>query len=141
MEELLLLKNPEISPTDEVIEKNLGKVYPVYQEIIGNITVGPYNLVPEWRYYNDGKAWLCKVVHKKKTIFWLSLWDKSVHTAFYFTEKTSAGIYDLPIAEEIKTDFKNMKRSGKFMPLILMIDSKEQVRDFLEIVKYKVSLK
>ncbi|PKP08994.1 MAG: hypothetical protein CVU09_13085 [Bacteroidetes bacterium HGW-Bacteroidetes-4] len=37
----------------------------------------------QWRYYNDGKAWLCKVSYKKKTVFWLSVWEAYFKVAFY----------------------------------------------------------
>ena len=30
----------------------------------------------EWRYDNDGNAWLGKVVRKKKTVCWVSVWDR-----------------------------------------------------------------
>ena len=52
----------------------------------------------EWRYYNDGKAWLCKVVNKKKTVFWLSIWEHYFKTSFYFTEKHLESIDALNIA-------------------------------------------
>ena len=35
---------------------------------VKTITNNEYALTLEWRYYNDGKAWLGKVVHKKKII-------------------------------------------------------------------------
>lgn len=39
------------------------------------VTKPPFQLSPEWRYYNDGKSWLCKMLSKKKNLFWLSIWE------------------------------------------------------------------
>lgn len=65
----ILLQNPEIHPSDKVLEESLGKpVYSIYKEFRQIITNDEYSLSMEWRYYNDGKAWLNKITYKKKTI-------------------------------------------------------------------------
>lgn len=88
MEEKILLRDPDVEPTDKVIEDSLGKdAYEIYKTLIEVIT-GKYKLAYEWRFYKDGNAWLCKVTNKKKTVFWLSLWEIFIKTGFYFTEKT-----------------------------------------------------
>jgi len=65
--ELPFLKDPEIYPSDDVLKNVLGTSYPAFEELTGKIKDTEYALEPEWRYYKDGKAWLCKVCHKKKT--------------------------------------------------------------------------
>jgi hypothetical protein len=139
--QIMLLREAEIKPTEKVLENSLGKdVLIVYRELL-KIVTNEFDLEHEWRFYKDGKAWLCKVVHKKKTIFWLSIWEKFIKTSFYFTEKTRSGIFDLPISGEIKEKFDNVESVGKLVPLIFDIEQKEQLNDFREIVKYKKSLK
>lgn len=95
----------------------------------------------EWNYYKDGKSWLCKGSHKKKTIFWLSVWDKFFQISFFFTEKTGVGIADLDIADSLKKDFAQAKNKGKLIPLILRVSDKKQVGDVLKIAEYKKGLK
>ena len=122
----LLLKDQNVYPDKEVLEKALGNSYQAYEELLKAVTAAEYGLVPEWRYYNDGKAWLCKVCHKKKTVFWLSVRDKSFRTAFYFTEKTGSGIALLDIDADIKKDFAGSKLTGKLIPLVIEIRSRKQ---------------
>lgn len=136
-----LLKDSAISPTKKVLENVLGKSYPVYEELINTIENKDYSLMPQWNYYNDGKAWLCKVQFKKKTVFWLSVWDKYFKMGFYFTEKNCKGIFDLDIDDSIKKEFKENKAIGKLLPLGLRIDKKAQLKDALKIIEYKKSLK
>jgi hypothetical protein len=136
-----ILNDPEIFPAGEVLKNALGKCYPVFELLVNKLTREPFGLVPEWRYYKDGHAWLCKVVHQKKTIFWLSVWEGYFKTTFYFTEKTGAGIAGLDIMDEIKDTFSQNKHIGKLIPLTLSMRASEQIDDLLRIVGYKMSLK
>jgi hypothetical protein len=136
-----LLNDKEVLPTKEVLENVLGESYLAYSELIETITNTKYGLVTEWNYYKDGKAWLCKVCFKKKTVFWLSVWDKYFKIGFYFTEKNCAGVAALEIEEKIKEDFNNSKHIGKLIPLGITMNRKEQIIDVLKIIEYKKNLK
>ena len=139
--QIMLLREAEVEPTNKVLGKALGKeLFKVYRELLKSISA-EFGLEHEWRFYKDGKAWLLKATSKKKTIFWLSAWEKFIKTSFYFTEKTCLGIFDLPISGEIKEKFEKAKLVGKLIPLILNIERKEQLNDFREIVQYKKGLK
>ncbi len=137
----MLLKDQSVPPTDETIENGLRETYPVYKEFIGLISGPDFGLVPEWNYYKDGKAWLCKVVYKKKTVFWLSVWGNCFKIVFYFTEKHCQGISDLVIDNKIKDDFINHKPIGKLLPLIIYIAKKEQIEDAVKVIRFKKALK
>lgn len=142
MTENILLRDSKVNPTNEILENALGKdIFQVYEELIKIITDIEFELKPEWNFYKDGKAWLCKVTYKKKTVFWLSIWEKYIKTGFYFTEKTRSGILSLQISEKIIKDFEETKTVGKLFPLVLNIDKERQLEDLKEIIKYKKSLK
>lgn len=177
--ETQLLRDENVFPTQEVLQKALGKRYAVYKELIDTITGDNYDLTLEWRFYKDGKAWLGKVEYTKpkkhifstktgetrndatisrvnstngssnkspsstgkKTIFWLSIWEGFFKIGFYFTEKTRGGVMDLDIDKEIKTSFADAEAVGKLILLSLNIDKKRQIRNVMEIIKYKKTLK
>jgi hypothetical protein len=137
----ILLKDPNLKPDKKVLEKALGGSYKAYEELMNLISAPDYSLQPEWRYYNDGKAWLCKVIHRKKTIFWLSAWEGGYfRTVFYFTEKTGAGVESLDIDESIKKSFKAHKPVGKLLPLAVEVTSGKQLPGLLKIISYKMKL-
>jgi len=136
MEELLL-KEQEIYPSEEVLKNVLGQVYVVWAEFETQVIQGEFSLTLDWNYYKDQKSGLCKVCHKKKTIFWLSVWEVFFKTTFYFTEKHLEGIADLEITEQIKEDFCRTKPVGKLLPMLISIDKQEQLPDLLKIVKFK----
>lgn len=137
----MLLRDSQIEPNENVLENTLGKdLFEVYKNLL-QIISDEFGFEYEWRFYKDGKAWLFKAVYKKKTIFWLSIWESFIKTSFYFTEKTRSGITDLQINETVKSDFANTDATGKLIPLILNIDRKEQLNDFHKIANYKKNLK
>jgi len=134
----ILLRDPGTEPGYDVLEAALGKqLLGVYTGLTAIIQTAGLSL--EWRYYKDGKAWLCKVVHKKQTVFWLSAWEGFIRTSFYFTEKTRSGVLDLEIAESVKRSFEDTKAVGKLLPLIYDLDREAQLEDLQAIIRYKKS--
>lgn len=131
-----ILNDPAIEPTPDVLKSTLGKNYDNYIELLSIIE--KLGLSVEWRYYNDGKSWLCKVLHKKKTAFWLSVWEDCFKTTFYFTEKNLESIDELPINQSIKTDFYAHKAVGKLLPMIIAISDSSILPDVETIIKYKI---
>ena len=136
-----LLREQEIIPTEEVLKNVLGESYSAFEELINTITTPEFGLIPEWNYYKDGKSWLCKVCYKKKTVFWLSAWDKFFKITFFFTEKHLEGIASLDIEENIKDDFGKVKPVGRLLPLLISINKTEQLSDALKIIEFKKRLK
>jgi Protein of unknown function (DUF3788) len=137
----LQLTDETTFPGNQVLENVLGDSYPVYQNLLTRITGEDFQLVPEWHYYKDGKAWLCKVSHKKKTVFWLSVWNKFFKITFYFTAKHFAGIEALGIKESIKIDFLLAKPVGKLCPLTILMKKQDQVTDVLALSTFKLGAK
>ena len=88
-----LLRNPDIEPSSDVIAKALGESNNAYERFIHELVNHDIHL--EWRYYNDGKAWLAKGLFKWTgirggqnvvTVFWLSIWDGFFKVTFYVPE-------------------------------------------------------
>ncbi len=141
MSATMQLRDATIYPTDEILMNVLGDAYELYSLFIETISIDPLYLSVEWRYYNDGKAWLAKVQSKRKTILWLSVWDGFFKTTFYFTEKNIEAISGLSVSEVIKGEFCKAKPIGRLIPLILEVRDIDQMDDLLTLVWFKKSLK
>ena len=137
--QLLRVENP--FPDAGVLKENLGEIYDVYARFVSVIIAEPYSLQPEWNYYKDGKAWLCKITFRKKTVIWLSVWEDCFKVTFFFTEKSKSGIEELKINPSIKESFLRSKNIGKLIPLGIAIRDKSQVDDVLKIIEFKKSIK
>ena len=139
--ETQLLREQEMFPSKEVLKEVLGKVYDVLEELETRITKSDIALTLDWHYYNDGKSWLGKVCHKKKTVFWLSVWEGCFKTTFFFLDGHLEGIAALDISEQIKEDFLRTKNVGKLLPMIFAIDRQEQLADLLKVIEFKKKAK
>ncbi|NLT02306.1 MAG: DUF3788 family protein [Bacteroidales bacterium] len=135
------LSDPTIFPTDDVLAASLGDTpFETLSSLFDTITAQPLGLTIEWRYYNDGKSWLCKAVFKTKTVFWLSVWPGYFKTSFYFTEKHLEALADLPIAETHKTSLASAAPIGRLIPLTLDVSDGNQLDDLLTLITFKKSL-
>jgi len=139
--EVQLLRDPGIFPSKEVLKDVLGDVYPALEALEARVTQSDFALTLDWHYYNDGKSWLGKVCHKKKTVFWLSVWEDCIKTTFFFLERHLEGIAALDISEQIKEDFCRTKSVGKLLPMLITIDRQEQLTDLLKVIEFKKKAK
>ena len=132
-----LLTDPLVNPDEAVLESALGKKYAVYRDFTAML--GEQNLVPEWHYYKDTKSWLGKVLHKKKNLCWLSVWNTGLRMTFYFPEKALEGFYRLAINDAVKQSARETKRVGKSQPVLLLLSSKNMLKEALAILRYKMT--
>jgi len=134
-----LLRDPDIDPSSEVLILALGESYGAYVAFSRKLPA--FNIELTWQYYHDGKSWLAKGTHKKKTVFWLSVWEGLFRVTLFFTEKTRADAQALPISDRLKTSLAKEKARGKLVPLIVDIPSAAALDDVYHLIAYKQSLK
>lgn len=135
----LELKDESVFPDEHVLKAVLGKSYDAYCELLTIYDENAMNY--EWRYYRDGKAWLCKVQFKKRTIVWMSAWKGFMKAAIYIPEKHSDEIYTLEISEGTKERIRETKNVGKSKPCIFEIRNKKVPKDFKKVMQFKLALK
>lgn len=134
-----LLNNPAELPTDAVLKNVLGSANEAYDELMRRLAL--MELEPIWNFYKDGGSWLCKVQYKKKTIFWLSIWENYFRIGFYFTEKTMSGIAELNIEPALVQQLASAAPIGKLIPLDFRIQTTAQLDDLITVAAYKKTLK
>lgn len=137
----VLLNTEAVPPDEAVLRIALRKAYPVFVKFTETIANEDYGIAGRWNYYKDGKAWLFKASWKKKTVFWLSVWDGYFKVGFYFNEKNSDGIAGLPIDPMLKESFTKESPIGKLRPLSVRVDHPEQLDDLLSLIRYKQNCK
>jgi hypothetical protein len=128
-------------PTEEIIFAHLGKTKDIWIPFFEYLHENHPDIIPEWRYYNDGKSWLMKNTWKKKTIFWLSVQKGFFRTTFYFTDRTAKAIADSTIPAEMKKQFKDGKHYGKIRGLTVVFKHKKDIETAKTILAIKLSMK
>jgi hypothetical protein len=135
-----ILADSSLYPDKRVLAEALGEEnYSLFVKFAEQMET--LNLTLEWRYYNDGKEWLCKILNKKKNLGWLSIWENSFRVTVFLTAKTINGFHALAISDEIKTYAKEAKPTGKLIPTITTINTESVIDDMLKILEYKKQLK
>lgn len=143
-----LLRDANIEPTIEIIADALGTTNTVYLKFIEELKEYSISFM-NWRYYNDGKAWLTKGeykwttargTHKVKPIFWLSIWEGAFRVSFNFAEKTREKLLSLPISETAKEIINNTESNGKtmkFLSVIFDITDDRQLNDVYLLAQFR----
>ena len=143
-----LLRDPNIEPTIEVLAEGLGAAYEPYFAFINEL--GEYGItLMDWRFYNDGKAWLTKGEYKwttprgakkVKPIFWLSIWEGFFRITFFFSTSVQTELQELPIGKETRELIINAKPMGKtmrYIPVIIDIKTSQQLNDVYHIAQFR----
>ena len=145
-----LLRNPDIEPTSDAIAKALGDSNKAYVKFINGLASHDIHL--EWRYYNDGKAWLAKGLFKwtgvrggqnEKTVFWLSIWDGFFKVTIYVPEKARADVLSLPLDNEVKRMIAASQQMGKlqYFPIVFDLRSDEMFKAVFLLADFRKSIK
>jgi len=150
MKEQQLLRDANIEPTSEVIAEGLDAASSAYVQFIGELK--NHDIQVEWRYYNDGKAWLGKGLYrwtttrgtqKEVTAFWLSIWAGFFRISLFIPEKVREDALNLPLGDEAKQMVESAKQMGKlkFFPVVFDVRSDELFEDIFVLADFRKTIK
>jgi hypothetical protein len=133
------LRDESIYPNEEVLSSILQDSFQTYLSLLDLFK--KYDMSYEWRYYRDGKAWLCKVQKKKRTIIWMSAWKGFMQATIYFPERYIDQVYQLDISDDLKEKINSTKNVGKSKPCTFEIKDKNIFKDFEKVMNLKIKCK
>lgn len=136
-----MFSDKDIKPSDELIFKILKDKKVLWLDIMGFMNDSFPSSSGDWNYYNDGKQWLFKMVLKKKTIFWASLFEDSFRVTFYFGDKALPLIEESSLPEQTKDDFKNGKKYGAIRGVTIKANNKTDVEHIKNLIVIKGKMK
>ncbi len=125
-------------PDDEVLRGVLGDAFGAYGALLG--LYEKHGMEYGWRYYRDGKAWLCKVQKKKKTVVWMSAWKGFMQAAVYFPERNIDEVLSLDLRETIKDRIRSTKNTGKSRPCIFEVRDEAVLGDLEKVMRFKMAV-
>ena len=137
----IILSDKNQFPTEEIIFSHIGKYKAIWESVFNYIHINHPDFTEQWRYYNDGKSWLMKVIKKTNTIFWLSIIPETFTITFYFGDKAEQSIMKSTISDALKDQFKDGKRYGKIRGLTLIMNKKQNIEFLKELISIKLKIK
>lgn len=135
----LELKDERVYPDDAVLRKVLGRSFAAYQALLELFSAN--DMSHEWRYYRDGKAWLCKVQKKKKTIIWMSARTGFVKAGIYVPERYLDDLLKLEIDKDTRERITSSETIMKSRPCVFDVKNKKVLKDLELVMKFKIGLK
>lgn len=137
----IVFSDKDRKPNDGLILSIIGDNVKWWKEIVAYLNENYKGSSGDWNFYNDGKQWVFKMTHKKKTIFWANLLKESYRITFYFGDKAEPVIDGSDIPQSLKDSFKNGKRYGKIRAITLPLKSAEDVEAGKKLIQIKTKLK
>ena len=150
MEEKQLLRDVNLEPTGEIIAAGLGPAQDAYAEFSEKLK--NHDIELNWRYYNDGKAWLGKGLYKwttqrgtqkETTAFWLSVWEGFFKVSIFIPEKCRSEVLSISLSGEVKRMIEDARQMGKlkFFPLVFDVYSNELFDEIFALIDFRKALK
>lgn len=132
------LRDPSVCPDAPVLKRILGDSYGAYEALLK--LYADMGVECTWRYYHDGKAWLCKVQKKKKTIVWMSAWRGYMQATIYIHEKYAEALKGIEVREETQQRNFSVKKVGKSIPCTFEIRGLDVLEDVEKMLRFKIEL-
>jgi len=139
--EPLVLSDPNIQPTEELIFSIIGDNSIYWEQLIEYVYENHFDITEEWRFYNDGKRWLYRALKKKKTLYWIGVIKDTFRVSFWFGDKAEPTIESSNLPESIKGEFRNAKRYAHSRAISIEICSPEDFENVVKLIELKAKIK
>lgn len=127
----LAFKDKDIAPDNGRIAAVLGEQFSLYEELVSRMP----QITISWNYYNDGKAWLGKLLFKKKNLGWVMIYEGFFKVTFYVTEKVVPELEKLKLPDHLISSLH--EHSGKLIPLIIAPEDSQDIDTVLQLIDFK----
>lgn len=130
------LTDPGLPPDEAVLKGVLGDSFYAYGRLL-DLYAGN-GLTREWRYYRDGKAWLCKVQKSGNTVAWMSAWKGFMKATIYLPARRIDAFMASGVAEDVKHRILAAKRVGTSLPCMFEIRDESVLESFADVMRFKI---
>lgn len=145
----LRLRDPEVTPTRELLAQTLGASYAAYETF--QDALPGLEMEQDWQWYTPHKAWFAKGQHfwttprgaqKEKNLYWLHVYEGSFCVAIWFKEKNRAKVLCADVSEKAKQLIDDAATMGKVptFPVVFEVTTDEPLADIFALIECKKRL-
>lgn len=139
--EPIVLTDPNIQPTDELIFSIIGENQIYWENILDYLYDKHTDITEEWRFYNDGKSWLYRALRKKKTIYWIGVQKDTFRVSFWLGEKAEPVIEASSLSETVKEQYRNARRFKIGRCITVVMTAQEDFENAIQLIELKMKTK
>jgi len=136
-----VLTDKSVFPDDALVFSYIGQNRLHWQKLLHAVRDKYPDVQEVWNYYNDGKSWLFRTILKKKTLFWIGVFDGSFRITFYFGDKAESIIEGSDLTGDIKTDFRNGRYYGKIRAITFRVEGPDDIENAILLTDIKAKIK
>ena len=137
----IMFGDKNVRPTEEMIFSFIGENRIFWKEIMDHAAAVAPGSCGTWNFYNDGKRWLYKYVHKKKTLFWIAVLKDTFRITLYFGNKAEPVILASDLSDKVKKEFLSGPRYGNIRAISKTINGRDDVDQIKKAIIIKSKLK
>lgn len=135
------LNDPGEFPGDDALARELGKAKAAWDAFLAMLRQDYPAFAAEWRFYPDGKSWLCKVTLKGKTVCWVSVWKRFFRVAFYLTPRAEPLVRCSGLDESLKEGFLHPAKEARLRPVAVEVCFASSLAAVRELIDIKLKAK
>jgi hypothetical protein len=139
--EPIVLTDPNVQPTEELIFSIIGDNSVYWENLVDYLYDNHFDITEEWRFYNDGKAWLYRALRKKKTVYWAGVIKDTFRISFWFGDKAEPILLASALPETIKEEFRNAKRYAHSRSISIEMHTSEDLQNAIALIELKMKIK
>jgi hypothetical protein len=136
-----VFSDKDVKPTEEMVFTCIGEQKVLWKMLMKHLSDNHKDITWSWNYYNDGKSWLFKAVQKKKTIFWLAVFQSYFRITFYFGEKATSVIESGSLPKDLIEQYKNGPRYGKIRAISVQMKDESDLESVKKLIDLKKAVK
>ena len=125
------------APTPQELKQMLGPAHHSYLELV-KLTA---SLSHEWKDYGQKHGWQCKVVQRKKALFYLFPQPGSLRIAFAVRESERDALLESPLPATVKESLRAAKRYPEGYPLRLTVTGESTFTPVRRVIAALLSLR
>ena len=139
--EPIVLTDPNVQPTDELIFSIIGENSRYWQQLIDYLYDHHADISEQWRYYNDGKSWLYRILQKKKTIYWIAVQKDTFRVSVFIPEKAEKLVEESDLSEIIKEEYRNAKQNSFGRAITVVVHAQEDFETVVKLAELRMKIK
>jgi hypothetical protein len=128
----------EEKPTDEMVSAKLLSNYSLLEEIRQHIeeTIGETR--EEWKYYGKKLGWTLKTFHKKRNLFFISVYEGYFKISFVFGERAFQAAMDSELSAGLKSELEGARNYAEGRGISIQVDGPQQMEDIRKCLHIKI---
>ena len=137
LEEYILLDKAQ-QPTDEDLERVLGRVKTHWDNLTAYAIKENPDAKPEWKFYTKKSGWTYVLRGKRRNVFYLAPLQKCFRVGFLFAEKTVVAAEQADLPEAVLEIIRNGPQYPEGRGVRLIVSKAVDVKNAKKLLKIRM---